>query len=438
LGRHLTIFTRYPKPGRTKTRLIPALGAEEAALLQTAMTGRTVLTARHAARSQGFRAEIRFTGGSRRQMRRWLGPGLAYTTQGSGDLGLRMSRAFRDHLHERHDAAVIIGSDCPGLTPSIIRQAFDALLDTDLVIGPAADGGYYLIGLKAPAPAVFENIDWGSDQVLSQTLNAAERAGMSYLQLAMLNDVDRPEDLEVWHEARRNPASAGTDISVIIPTLNEDRHIGACIERAAGYAREIIVVDGGSRDRTQDIASQQGATVLCAPRGRACQMNAGALCSSGSILVFLHADALLPVEYASMVRTALERPGTVAGAFRLRISRRQPGLRLVETAANWRSRLLQRPYGDQALFTTREAFFALGGFADIPIMEDLDLVRRLAHRGRVCLAPASVTVSDRRWSALGTWKTTAVNQLVLAGYGLGVPPSLLARLYGRRKDPAKS
>jgi len=209
-GRHLTIFTRYPKPGRTKTRLIPALGAEEAALLQTAMTGRTVLTARHAARSQGFRAEIRFTGGSRRQMRRWLGPGLAYTTQGSGDLGLRMSRAFRDHLHERHDAAVIIGSDCPGLTPSIIRQAFNALLDTDLVIGPAADGGYYLIGLKAPA-----------------------------------------------------------------------------------------------------------------------------------------------------------------------------------------------------------------------------------RRGRVCLAPASVTVSDRRWSALGTWKTTAINQLVLAGYGLGVPPSLLARLYGRRRDLAK-
>ncbi len=229
--------------------------------------------------------------------------------------------------------------------------------------------------------------------------------------------------------AAGNPAPR---ISVIIPSLNEAGGIARSIASAAQEPNvEIIVVDGGSRDKTLQVARRQGARTLSVPAGRARQMNAGAYASSGAILVFLHADTVLPSNYAGLVRRLLASPDVVAGAFRLGIEGRRRSLRWIESGANWRSRWLRLPYGDQALFVRSRIFSDLGGYADLPVMEDYDLVRRLNRRGRVILAPEAVVTSARRWERLGVVRTTLLNQVMVTGHLLGVSPRKMAQLYRR-------
>ena len=221
-------------------------------------------------------------------------------------------------------------------------------------------------------------------------------------------------------------------ISVIIPTLNEASGIARSIASAAQEPGvEVVVVDGGSRDETLQVARRQGAKTLSVPAGRARQMNAGARASSGVILVFLHADTVLPSTYAGLVRRLLSSPGVVAGAFRLGIEGHRRSLRWIESGANWRSRWLRLPYGDQALFVRSRIFSELGGYADLPVMEDYDLVRRLNRRGRVILAPEAVVTSARRWERLGLVRTTLLNQVMVTGHLLGVSPRKMAQLYRR-------
>ena len=228
------------------------------------------------------------------------------------------------------------------------------------------------------------------------------------------------------------PVNLRPRISVIIPALDEAAGIARSIASATREPGvEVIVVDGGSRDDTVQVARRQGATTLEVPAGRSRQMNAGAEASSGEYLVFLHADTMLPPNYAILVRRLLASPEVVAGAFRLGIEGRRRSLRWIETGANWRSRWLQLPYGDQALFVRSRLFSELGGYADLPIMEDYDLVRRLARRGRVILAPEAVVTSARRWNRLGLFRTTLLNQVMVTGHLLGVSPRRMARLYRR-------
>lgn len=228
------------------------------------------------------------------------------------------------------------------------------------------------------------------------------------------------------------PENPRPQVSVIIPALNEEAGIARAVASAA-QARdvEVIVVDGGSRDETAKVARRLGAVTLTVPAGRARQMNAGAEASRGETLVFLHADTILPPNYASLVRRLLASREVVAGAFRLGIEGRRRSLRWIETGANWRSRWLQLPYGDQALFVRSRLFFELGGYADLPIMEDYDLVRRLTRRGRVILAPEAVVTSARRWKRLGILRTTLLNQVMVTGHLLGVSPRKMARMYQR-------
>jgi len=221
-------------------------------------------------------------------------------------------------------------------------------------------------------------------------------------------------------------------ISVIIPTLNEQTGIVACLDRVSrAPGVEAIVVDGGSRDATVETARRTGAKVIAAPRGRACQMNAGAAASQGDILLFLHADTSLSPGWDSEVRRVLARPGVAAGAFAFRLDRRTAGLRFIELCVAWRCRLASMPYGDQGLFLRRDVFLAAGGFPDLPIMEDCELVRRLKKRGRIIVSPAPALTSARRWQQKGILATTAFNSLVVVAFYLGCSPSLLRRLYDR-------
>ncbi|MBD2497616.1 TIGR04282 family arsenosugar biosynthesis glycosyltransferase [Nostoc sp. FACHB-280] len=197
---HLIIFTRYPEPGKTKTRLIPALGSVGAANLQQQMTEYTLLQVAELQKAIGVSVEVRFAGGSLELMQDWLGWELFYASQGEGDLGTRMARSLVDAFRKNAEYVIIIGTDCPGVTSLILATAFQELQTVDLVLGPAIDGGYYLIGARRFIPKLFANIDWGTSQVLQQTVNIAAELGISSIYLPTLADVDRPEDLHVWQE----------------------------------------------------------------------------------------------------------------------------------------------------------------------------------------------------------------------------------------------
>jgi uncharacterized protein len=194
----LIIFTRYPEPGKAKTRLIPALGDVAAADLHRQMTEQTLDRVKLLQQSHPVGVEVWFAGGDRDRMQTWLGADLQYQLQPEGDLGSRMAQAFQVGFDRGVKASIIVGTDCPELTVEILTAAFQALQQTDLVLGPATDGGYYLIGLRRSAPELFESIAWSTDRVFQQTVAFASKLNLSLSCLPMLADVDRPEDLPVW------------------------------------------------------------------------------------------------------------------------------------------------------------------------------------------------------------------------------------------------
>jgi uncharacterized protein len=219
-------------------------------------------------------------------------------------------------------------------------------------------------------------------------------------------------------------------ISVVIATLNEASHLHSCLPVVPDRSEiEVIVADGGSRDGTPEVALAKGWEVCRSATGRAAQMNAGAKIASGEALLFLHGDTQLPEDFAIHVVRVLSLPNVVAGAFRLQIDTPTPGLKIIERFANWRSVHMHMPYGDQAIFLRADQFSAIGGFPAVPIMEDVELIRRLRKRGRIEIAPASILTSGRRWKNFGLWKTTAMNLACILAYYLGVSPSRIHRWY---------
>lgn len=224
----------------------------------------------------------------------------------------------------------------------------------------------------------------------------------------------------------------GEKISIIIPVLNEAKNITQALASIQPSANvEVIVVDGGSQDNTVELAQSWGVKVLSAAIGRACQMNAGAKIATGDILLFLHADTRLPPGFDTLARTIATQPDTVAGAFALQIDAKLWSLRLIEIGVNWRSRWLQMPYGDQAIFLKSAIFHKIGRFPDLPMMEDFELMRRLRRIGRIAIIPVPVLTSGRRWLQKGVFKTTLINQIAIIAYLLGVSPKRIVRWYRR-------
>jgi rSAM/selenodomain-associated transferase 2 len=229
-----------------------------------------------------------------------------------------------------------------------------------------------------------------------------------------------------------NPLSS---ISVVIPALNEARRIREALDSVGhGDGLEVIVVDGGSEDETPALAERWGARVVAFPRGRALQMNAGARLAAGEALLFLHADSRLPADFRERVRETLASPGVAAGAFEVRFDASSLALRVVEWTANWRARHSQLPFGDQAIFVRADTFRGMGGFREIPIMEDVDLIRRLRKRGRILVVPSPVVTSPRRYEDTGVIWRTLLNKIAITGYYLGVSPERIARLYEGRRN----
>jgi uncharacterized protein len=432
----LLIYTRFPQPGKTKTRLIPALGEEGAASTHRAMTEHLLRQARHVAASRRVAIEIWFDGGTEALMQTWLGRDCRYKAQCAGDIGARMARGFTDAFAEGAQRCVLAGCDCPEVTPDLLRTALDALVHHDLVLGPVSDGGYFLIGLRrsaasAASTALFEEIAWSTPVVFAQTVQAARKLGLRTFLLPLLHDVDRPEDLWRWRAVAQAPCG-DSDLpllSVVVPALNEALVLPATLNRVRqGANLEVIVADGGSADRTREVAASLGAAIVRCEKGRGRQMNMAAASARGEALLFLHADTLVPTGYDRLIRAAVCRPHFACGSFSLSIADADRRLQCIARLANYRSRALQLPYGDQGIFVGASLFRALGGFPDVPLMEDFIFVRRAIQFGKVVVLPEFVITSARRWKARGLWRTTALHQAIICAYFTGVPLRQLARM----------
>jgi rSAM/selenodomain-associated transferase 2 len=221
-------------------------------------------------------------------------------------------------------------------------------------------------------------------------------------------------------------------LSVIIPVYNEADYIGATLAalqplRRAGH--EVLLVDGGSDDATLRIALPLVDRLVFSARGRARQMNAGAGVARGEVLLFLHADTRLPPDAGRLVENCLNASQREWGRFDVRLSGGHCLLRVVETLMNWRSRLSGIATGDQAMFVKREVFRNVGGFPDIPLMEDIALSRRLKRRGPPVCVPQRVLTSSRRWERHGMVRTILTMWLLRLAYAVGISPARLARLY---------
>ncbi|NOQ46277.1 MAG: DUF2064 domain-containing protein [Desulfobulbaceae bacterium] len=200
----LIVFARYPQAGLVKTRMIPALGEEGAAELHRQLVERLMQQLQPVIAQQKLQLNLHYTGGSKEQMKQWLGSDIIFFPQQGNDLGERMIHALKSAQKQGTAHTIMVGSDCPAVDADIITQAHEQLLHHDLVLGPAVDGGYYLIGINSRIQAskqkqLFTTIAWGTADVFSQTLEKAQNAGLACFILPTLHDIDRPEDLEYFN-----------------------------------------------------------------------------------------------------------------------------------------------------------------------------------------------------------------------------------------------
>lgn len=220
-------------------------------------------------------------------------------------------------------------------------------------------------------------------------------------------------------------------LSIVIPTLNEASKIGLTVQRALELRpHEVIVADGRSEDGTDDLARSAGATVVTSERGRGRQLNAGAQAATGDVLLFLHADCWLESASAGQIETALQNETVLGGAFRQRIDHERRVFRWLEWGNAFRVRWWRMPYGDQGIFVRRSAFEAVGGFANVRLMEDVLLMREFRRRGwQIELLLGPIHVDPRRWLKHGVVRQTLRNWTLLGGLKLGISPDRLAEFY---------
>jgi len=230
------------------------------------------------------------------------------------------------------------------------------------------------------------------------------------------------------------PAGSRPYVSVVVPVINEAGRINALIGHLRSLGRgesiEIIVVDGDPAGSTIDAVADDDVIVALGDRGRARQMNRGAELARGEVIIFLHADTYLPPNAFERIRTVLAEENCLGGAFSLGVDTRSVAVRFIAAVSNLRNRLTRVPFGDQAIFLRRDYFNSIGGFRDIPFLEDVELMKRIRKRGdRIRILPDRVISSARRWEKEGLLYCATRNAVVLALFALGVSPRRLAGFY---------
>ena len=225
-------------------------------------------------------------------------------------------------------------------------------------------------------------------------------------------------------------------ISVIIPTLNEEDNIGRCIRaiRSEDHCCEVILADGGSTDRTVEIAgTYEGVRIVKTGRGRGLQMNKGAAAAGGEVLLFLHADTRLEEGWTRAIVSLLDDRSVAGGAFSFRVDNPERHYRLIELWVGLRCGIFKLPYGDQGIFVRRDIFDGLGGYREIPLMEDVDIIARMKRAGRIVILDTRAFTHHRRWAREGWVRASLMNQMIMVMYRLGLDPDRLAKIYYRER-----
>jgi rSAM/selenodomain-associated transferase 2/rSAM/selenodomain-associated transferase 1 len=421
-------MAKAPVAGRVKTRLQPAFSPADCADLQATLTRRTLAWAREVAPSAAFVAYDSPQEAS----------GVEVLAQAPGHLGERL-RAATDEVFARHgDGPLLVVGVDTRLTSQHARAALAHLANgADVVLGPALDGGYYLLALAEPAPPGMFALgpeEWGGPDVLARSLAAARAAGLTPALLDPERDLDTPADArQMLDDPELAPLLRRNLVSVIVPTLDEAAALPEQLDHLAALDGlfEVVVADGGSSDGTREIAAAHpfGVRVITTTAGgRAAQMNAGASTARGDRLLFLHADTRLPpTAHRSLMASRAD-----GGNFAIRFDGNDLFSRVL--GAWYRGqRRLGAYYGDSAIWLQRGTFEALGGFRELPIMEDYDLARRLERRFRTACLPGPVVTSARRWRAIGIPRTVLSWVVIRWLFLAGVPPERLARLYRRAR-----
>ena len=433
------IFAKPPVAGKAKTRLAAGIGNQHAAQLAEAFLRDTIELMERAEWTQTIVAATE-------PFERDGLLGHAMWMQPEGTLDQRIESILRRALLET-PAAFALGADSPGLPVRYLEEARSRLRDSDVVLGPSCDGGFYLIGLKNCPEGLLRGIEWSRPDTLRQTIAHLKKQNLTVDLLPEWFDVDTVEDLRLLEDLverrtvacrhtatvlqeMRQPAAAGQKqndlrISVVIPVLNERAGLPAVIEsvRSAIAGAEIIAVDGGSTDGSLEwLQSQTDIRVIESARGKGIQQNTGGRTAGGDVVLFLHADCLLPKGAGLLIAEAMRDHRNAGGCFSARWSDGRLSLRIHAFGMNLRTRWFRRCYGDQAIFVRKSVFDNVGGFPDWPLFEDAELVKRMKSAGRLYVLQAAVTMSARRFQATGVLKGIFLVYFLQIGFLLGVSP----------------
>ena len=477
----LLLFMRFPEPGKVKSRLAAALGEESALAVYTRLVRRTLGVAADFKRLRpGAEIHLFFSPADKKERFASSYPGPRdFIAQEGAHLGERMERAFLWAREKGFDRAVMVGSDIADLAASDLDEAFEALASGDAVLGPASDGGFYLIGLKSrsgnPGVSIFRHERWGTEEIFRRTRDELLRSGLSVRLVAKRCDIDTPGDALRLGASRGAPSAPpdsrshalpaetpetpgassraapamlpdgpspgsllfASRLTIVIPTLGPPERLRPLLDTLeAGLwpGDSIIVVHGGpdserleSADRVE--APGSGTRWIASPPGRGVQMNRGAGEATGDVLWFLHGDSTPPPHFAYQVRKILEAPRASFGCFHLGFLPSTPLLEAIARWANFRTRRLKLPYGDQGFFCRRETFVELGGFQKRFIMEDVDFAKRARSRGELLLLPDTLYTSPGRYLEKGVLRASLQNHLLRFLHFLGVEDEKLYALY---------
>ena len=436
----MIIFTKAPENGRVKTRMKPYLTDEECADLaecmlrdisrETADTGADIFMC-YDAGSEGLR-----------KLRKIFGRRPVYFPQEGSGLGERMDNALRKVLALGYSSCMLMGSDIPEVRTSELIDAFDALDNNDIVCGPSADGGYWLIGMHRPESSLLTGREYSHGHVLEELMQAASDEGLSCALASRHQDMDEPDDLRDFASRMRRDAYLRKSrtgrfvrdhmsISLIMPVYNEITTIDAMTDQLGRLKDdfEVIIVDGGSTDGTCEHIPD-GFTLIHSGKGRAVQMNTGAAAATGDILFFVHCDSELPDEPAKEIRRVMAR--REAGCFGIAFHSGQFFMMTNRVISNLRAGVHRVMFGDQGIFMTRELFDLVGGFPEIPIMEDYQMSLTLREMGvRTGMARHRIYTSDRRYPRENIPKLRLMHRMyrLRRAYKRGVPIEQIAAEY---------
>ncbi len=430
----LLIFLRYPDAGKVKRRLSEEVGSERAAEVYEKLIRRTLGVACDFKRRAPEARVVLFhtpQDAVEKLKNKFSGPWEFCPQQGE-HLGERMANALRAAFATGANKAVLIGTDLSDIEATDIEGAFRNIGEKVAVLGPAADGGFYLIGTDRPIDAPLDFSTWGTGEVFPRTVRELEANGFRIHLAAERHDVDCKSDLD---RLGGDFLFAGS-LSIIIPTLADAQKLSPLLlylESSLWPGDEIVVVQGGAFDKVALRRISPSLAVVSTGKGRGIQQNAGAILSRGTILFFLHDDSIPPPEFPYLIRRACRDYHAALGCFKLRFLPSNRALGLIAAWANLRTALFKLPYGDQGLFCRREAFERVGGFGRSYLMEDVILAgkfRKMGQgRGAISILPVPVYSSSDRYLRKGILKASLLNHSIFLLAALGRDERILYRKY---------